>query len=222
MSRQDSSRFQQSYRRHLLAEQRREVLRALRESLDPGTTLGEIVDAAEALGWGEPFGDMSLAEIAEGLLSGKPMPADELDEGDVDDEDDLDDDGGEPTTKPAAAPPVHPSFAEFSAQGGLEDEDDDDDEEDEDEDPRQLSMPLVAEEEDDDEDDEEDEPAPAPVAKKVAKKVSKKISKKAAKKQPLVVQTSKKSSKKAAKKVPAKKASAKKASKKAAKKSGRR
>ena len=33
----------------------------------------KIVDAAEALGWGEPLGDMSLAEIAEGLLQGKTI-----------------------------------------------------------------------------------------------------------------------------------------------------
>src|SRR5690606_18840655 len=105
------SRFNQAYRQHLLAAQRQEVLRALRDSLDPETTLGESVDAAEALGWGEPFGDMSLADLADALIeAGSTEPSsiepgsgrgvgqpelpfeDELDDEDEDEEDELDED----------------------------------------------------------------------------------------------------------------------------------
>jgi len=40
----------------------------LRTELDPDVTLGEVVDAAEALGYGQHIGELSLAELADALV----------------------------------------------------------------------------------------------------------------------------------------------------------
>ena len=61
--------FPRSYQRHLVAEQRKAVLAALRERIGPEHTVGEVLDAAEALGWSEPMGELSLADLAEALLA---------------------------------------------------------------------------------------------------------------------------------------------------------
>lgn len=191
----DQSRFQQAYRINLLPAQRREVLRALRESLDPETTLGEIVDAAESLGWGEPFGDMSLAELASALVDDAPEPS------------------SEPAraTRPEAAAPQHFGRRDDDQEELDEGHEDEDADEDEDEDepapaprpvPKKVSKRVAKK-----------MPAPTPPAtskKKAASKpaAAKKVSKKAAKKSAAkpAAKPAKKVSKKAAKK-PAKKKS---------------
>lgn len=100
--------FESSLQQHLDTEQRRAVLEAIGGSINPDSTLGEIIDAAEALGWSEKMGDLSLADLAEALLApnGESATAaseaaaeddaaddeDEDDEGeDADDEDEDDD-----------------------------------------------------------------------------------------------------------------------------------
>lgn len=61
--------FESRLQQHLDIEQRRAVLEALGGSINPDSTLGEIIDAAEALGWSEKMGDLSLADLAEALLA---------------------------------------------------------------------------------------------------------------------------------------------------------
>lgn len=61
--------FPRSYQRHLVTEQRKAVLAALRDRIGPEHTVGEVLDAAEALGWAEPMGELSLADLAEALLT---------------------------------------------------------------------------------------------------------------------------------------------------------
>ncbi len=210
--------FESSFQQHLDAEQRRAVLEAIGASISPDSTLGEILDAAEALGWSEKMGELSLADLAEALLApegGGTSPKLEArdDANALDDDEDLDDE--------------------------LDDEDlDDEDLEDIDE--------LEELDEDDDDDDVVEEfelviqesPAAqrkaaagklakaakagkaAPAAKKasskrapVAKKSAKKAAKIAAAKKPAA---KKAAAKKAAPAKPAPKKSTKKASKKAA------
>jgi hypothetical protein len=62
-------RFETSYRRHLANEQRRAVLHALRDKLEPTVTMGEVIDAAEALGFGDQLGELSLQDLADALLT---------------------------------------------------------------------------------------------------------------------------------------------------------
>lgn len=45
------------------------MLHALREKLEPNVTMGEVLDAAEALGYGEQLGDLSLQDLADALLT---------------------------------------------------------------------------------------------------------------------------------------------------------
>jgi hypothetical protein len=61
--------FESSLQQHLDTEQRRAVLEAIGGSINPDSTLGEIIDAAEALGWSDKMGDLSLADLAEALLA---------------------------------------------------------------------------------------------------------------------------------------------------------
>jgi hypothetical protein len=61
--------FEASYRRHLLTEQRKAVLELLAGDLDPDVTLGEVVDAAKALGWAGGVGDLSLSDLADALMA---------------------------------------------------------------------------------------------------------------------------------------------------------
>ena len=96
-----ASGFDDSFRRHLAVEQRRAVLDTIARELTPDTTLGDIVDAAQDLGWAENLGELSLAELALALLGEAPAtataraPAPQVDEDEddaADDEIDADDD----------------------------------------------------------------------------------------------------------------------------------
>ncbi|MCY1011756.1 hypothetical protein OV079_40630 [Nannocystis pusilla] len=71
MQRNLSTGFEDSYRRHLVVEQRKAVLETIARELSPTTTLGDIVDAAQELGWGDAMGELSLGEFAEALLGGE-------------------------------------------------------------------------------------------------------------------------------------------------------
>lgn len=183
--------FESSLQQHLDVEQRRAVLEAIGGSINPDSTLGEIIDAAEALGWSEKMGDLSLADLAEALLA--------------------------PEGRPAGAT-AEAGHAAAQAAASDEDEGEDDDELDDEDDLDDEGEEL--DDEEDDEEDEDDEPAPArrkagkvavaketkaaaaaaaskkkAAAKKVTSAVSKRAAaKKAADDEPL--RTSKKSSKK--------------------------
>lgn len=71
MQRNLTAGFEDSYRRHLLVEQRKAVLETIAHELSPTTTLGDIVDAAHELGWGDAMGELSLGDFAEALLGGE-------------------------------------------------------------------------------------------------------------------------------------------------------
>lgn len=60
--------FDQAYLTHLPIEQRKNVLRAIRDQLDPETTVGDVVDAAESLGFSEELGEVMLLQLAKTLL----------------------------------------------------------------------------------------------------------------------------------------------------------
>lgn len=62
--------FQSSFERHLLPEQRRAVLQALSDTVPQEATVGELVDAARALGWSDPMGTLTLQDFADALLGG--------------------------------------------------------------------------------------------------------------------------------------------------------
>ncbi len=112
--------FEVSYRRHLAVEQRRAVLDALARSFAPDATVGEIVDAAAALGWAD-LGELSLSDLADALLSPEAAAAQRSavaaaesddddnvvsddDDADSDADDDGDGDGdGEEAPEPASA-----------------------------------------------------------------------------------------------------------------------
>lgn len=66
--------FQTSFERHLLPEQRRAVLAALASDVPQNATVGDLVDAARALGWSEPMGTLTLQDFADALL-GSPAEA---------------------------------------------------------------------------------------------------------------------------------------------------
>ncbi len=61
--------FEDTYQSHLKKAQRREVLDTLREALQRSTTIGEVIDAAESIGWGEAMGDLRLADLAAALAA---------------------------------------------------------------------------------------------------------------------------------------------------------
>ncbi len=104
-----ASGFDDSFRRHLAVEQRRAVLDTIARELTPDTTLGDIVDAAQDLGWAENLGELSLADLALALL-------------------------GEPTASPPARSPApEPVAADDEDEDEEVDEDEDDDDEHEDE-----------------------------------------------------------------------------------------
>jgi hypothetical protein len=67
----DSS-FEHSFKKHLVPEQRREILETLRATLKRETTLGEIVDAADELGWSDAMGELRLSDLAGALVSRQP------------------------------------------------------------------------------------------------------------------------------------------------------
>jgi hypothetical protein len=91
-----ASGFDDSFRRHLVVEQRRAVLDTIARELTPDTTLGDIVDAAQDLGWADGLGELCLADLALALFGETPAsaPSPELadaDETRADAEDDDDD-----------------------------------------------------------------------------------------------------------------------------------
>ncbi len=66
--------FQSSFERYLLQEQRHAVLHALADSVPQEATVGELVDAARALGWSDPMGTLTLQDFADALLGGDAEP----------------------------------------------------------------------------------------------------------------------------------------------------
>ncbi|MFO0636454.1 MAG: hypothetical protein U0168_26790 [Nannocystaceae bacterium] len=66
--------FEASFRRHLALEQRRAVLELLGGKMAPESTVGQLADAAAALGWID-FGELSLSDLADALLD--PSPGDD-------------------------------------------------------------------------------------------------------------------------------------------------
>ncbi len=68
MQRPPSTGFEDSYRRHLVIEQRKAVLETIARELNPATTLGDIVDAAQELGWGDAMGELNLGDLALALF----------------------------------------------------------------------------------------------------------------------------------------------------------
>lgn len=79
--------FESSYRRHLAVEQRRAILEAIAETLDPEATVGDVLDAAERLGWGDQIGAFSLAEIATAMAMRDDRPTSEDEDESLDDDD---------------------------------------------------------------------------------------------------------------------------------------
>lgn len=97
--------FERTFERNLVVEQRKAVLNALASRIDPDATLGEVLDAAEALGWSDNMGDLSLADLAEALLDeGEGAQGDETDEGEPDAEGDLEQDEDEEEIEHVARP----------------------------------------------------------------------------------------------------------------------
>jgi hypothetical protein len=141
------SGFDDSFRRHLAIEQRRAVLDTIARELGPDTTLGDIVDAANELGWSENFGELCLADLAVALAgedAAEPPAAVTATSSDGADEDEDEEDE-----------------VEADAEEDEEEDEDEDDEEEEDE-----------EEEDEEEEDEEEEVAPARRGKNAGKQSS--------------------------------------------------
>lgn len=64
--------FQTRFRDRLVPEQTRAVLSALSTSIPGDATLGDVVDAARTLGWSEPFGALTLGDLAEALRKDTP------------------------------------------------------------------------------------------------------------------------------------------------------
>jgi len=157
-----ASGFDDSFRRHLAVEQRRAVLDTIARELTPETTLGDIVDAAQDLGWGDSLGELRLADLAGALLGAAQSPARE-----------------------------GPVRAAVVADAGHahDDHDDEDEDENDDEDARELADELdaasaVADEKDDEvEQDEEDqqEARETPKAARARKAAAKTAAKAAAK-----------------------------------------
>ena len=178
--------FVDSFRRHLVLEQRRAVLEVLAADLDPEITIGEVIEAAEDLGWIDGIGDLCLAELAEALIA---------------------DAGGSIPAAGSIAAPGPIAAAEVEVDDEDEGDEEDEDEGDEDE---------VAVADDEEEEEEEPPPAPAraiPKAKMGAKKAAR--AKKAAKAAPAkkASKATAKASKRAAAAIPAAKKSSKKAAK---------
>ncbi|HWB74701.1 MAG TPA: hypothetical protein VG755_07090 [Nannocystaceae bacterium] len=118
--------FEASYRRHLAAEQRRAVLDALTQTFDDESTVGQIVDAAVALGY-VGLGDLSLADLADALLTdarasqaASSATASDAEASDADEDEDDD--------EPAVA--------------ASDDEDEDEEEEDEEEEEEEVAKPA--------------------------------------------------------------------------------
>ncbi len=231
-----SHRFEDSFRRHLIPEQRRALLETIAQELSPDTTLGEVVDAVESLGWGEHMGELCLAELAGALVQNpdgdEPAEASGQDnETEATDEDEVEDE------------------VEEDAEDEDEDEDDAEDayeDEDEDEDPIQLllsssrssrksssrrasarktaSKAASGRKKASKKTAKSKKSAKKKATKKktAKKKTAKKATKKTASKKKTAKKTAKKTSKKATKKKTAKKKTAKKATKKTSKKTSKK
>jgi len=124
--------FEPSYRRHLTAELRKAVLEVLASKLDGEATVGEIVDAANALGWSEGVGELTLGDLADALLSASGE--------------------GEGAARTSAETRGVPTESDEDESDEDEVDEDEDEESDEDED---------EESDEDEEDEEEEEEAPA-------------------------------------------------------------
>ncbi len=124
--------FDDALRRHLAPAQTRAVLEVIASDLDPDTTLGEVIDAAEDLGWGDAMGEICLADLA-GALLGRALAA------------------GAGATATATAPARE-----------VEVDDDDDEIEVADEEADEDALDDEEADEDEDEDEEEEDEAPAP------------------------------------------------------------
>lgn len=79
--------FETSYQHHLVAEQRRAVLSALAREIGEDATVGDVLDAADALGWSDPMGELTLAELAGALLRPSADEAANDDLGSAEDDD---------------------------------------------------------------------------------------------------------------------------------------
>jgi hypothetical protein len=116
-----ASGFDDSFRRHLAVEQRRAVLDTIAHELTPETTLGDIVDAAQDLGWADGLGELCLSDLALALF------------------------GETPASAPSPAPVEHAADAETDEdedEVAADDDDEvaaDDDDEDEDDDEEEAS-----------------------------------------------------------------------------------
>lgn len=124
--------FDDALRRHLAPAQTRAVLEVIASDLDPDTTLGEVIDAAEDLGWGDAMGEICLADLA-GALLGRPPVA------------------GAGATATATAPAREVEVDDDEEEIEVADEEADED-----------ALDDEEADEDEDEDEEEEDEAPAP------------------------------------------------------------
>lgn len=121
------------------------MLDTIARELEPETTLGDIVDAAQDLGWGDSLGELRLSDLASALLGeGQASPREPASReapfrdaliADADHDDD--DDATEASDHDAG----HDFDAGDDAQDDEQDEQDDDDQDDEQDDDEQAAAP---------------------------------------------------------------------------------
>ncbi len=70
----DTVGFEVSFQRHLAAERPRAILECLARAMSDDTPMGDIVDAADAIGVGDVMGGLSLAELAQALVTDAAPP----------------------------------------------------------------------------------------------------------------------------------------------------
>jgi hypothetical protein len=80
--------FERTFERHLIVQQRRAVLDALASKIDPDATVGEVLDAAESLGWSDHMGELSLSDLADALLSDGAADEEEMQTSDLEEDTD--------------------------------------------------------------------------------------------------------------------------------------
>lgn len=116
------------------------MLEVIARDLSPTTTLGEIVDAAQELGWSEALGEYDLGELALALLGGStraadaPVEAANEEMAEQADDDDDDDDATAAPTDTARESPVDAEGEEEGEEDGAEARADAQGEDDQDED----------------------------------------------------------------------------------------
>ncbi len=215
-----TSHYNDYFRSNLPREQRRAVLEVLAEELGPETTMGEVIDAAYDIGWGEALGELNLADFAEVLLRGALAPAvAEVETPEPEVQSAVSDEVDEVAAPVQEAAVEAPTLAESAGWGRVDDDEEDD-----------LENLGVLDELEDAEAFVEPVAAPVTVwrTKKVTKKktkkklAKKKAAKKLAKKKAAKKVSSKKATKKVAKTVAKKKSTKKAAKKKAAKRSAKK